>query len=194
MDRIDGGLAIASNNFAQRLEPIRQKLARTRHHLLRSADSVPATQWKTRPKHGGWSAAELVAHLIMVERSVVGKADRVLQETPRQFSLFEKFHVPLALVEARIIRRKAPVPIDPEMIDEKETMLAALRAVRERTLAFLEETHGRDLSKYRWKHPALGSMDVYRWFQFVASHEVRHEKQMREICGRLPKAIATLQK
>jgi hypothetical protein len=35
---------------------------------------------------------------------------------------------------------------------------------------------------------------MYDWFQFVAAHEARHEKQMREIAASLPKAIATLQK
>jgi hypothetical protein len=118
----------------------------------------------------------------------------VLQKTPKQFSVFRRFHLPLALVETRIIRRKTPLPLDPELVQEKETMLAALREVRERSLAFLEETKGRDLSKYRWPHPFLGSFDMYEWFQFIASHEVRHEKQMREIAVSLPKAIATLQK
>jgi hypothetical protein len=176
-----------------RLEPIFEKLARAQHHLLRSADSIPAELWRTRPERGGWCAAELVAHLIMVERAVIGKADRVLQKAPKQFSILKKFHLPLALVEARIIRRKSPIPVDPELLEEKETMLAVLREVRERTLAFLEETNGRDLSKYRWAHPALGSLDMYKWFQFLASHEVRHEKQLREISAGLPKAIATLQ-
>jgi hypothetical protein len=58
-----------------------------------------------------------------------------------------------------------------------------LREVRERTLAFLEETKGRDLSKYRWRHAFLGTLNVYQWLQLVASHELRHEKQLREIAG-----------
>ena len=130
----------------------------------------------------------------MVERSVVGKADRVLQKAPKQFSVLKRLHFPLALVEARIIRRKTPMPPDPALLQEKETMLAELRDARERTLAFLEETKGRDLSKYRWPHAFLGTLNVYEWFQFIASHEVRHEKQMREIAASLPKAIASLQK
>jgi uncharacterized damage-inducible protein DinB len=175
-----------------RLVPILEKLAHTRHRLLRSADSVSAEHWKTRPDRGGWCAAELVAHLIMVERSVVGKADRMLQKSPNHIPLFKRFHLPLALVEARIIRQKTPMPLDMEMVQEKETMLAELREVRERTLAFLEETRGRNLGKYRWPHPFLGTFDVYEWFQFVAAHEVRHEKQMREIAASLQKDVEVL--
>jgi hypothetical protein len=176
------------------LELILEKLANAHRRLLRCADSVPADQWKTRPPTGGWSAGELVAHLIMVERGVVGKADRIQQKTPKQFSFLKRLHLPVQLVQARLIRQKSPIPLDPELIQEKETMLAALRDVRERTLAFLEETKGRNLSEYRWCHPFLGSFDMYDWFQFVAAHEARHEKQMREIAAGLPKPIATLQK
>jgi hypothetical protein len=188
------GLGIASNSFVPRLEPTLEKLARAQRLLLRSADSIPAEHWKTPPKRGTWCAAEVVAHIIMVERSVIGRADRVLQHMPKEFPFFRRFHLPLALVERRIIRQKTPIPLDPGLVQEKETMLAELREVRERTLAFLEETRGRDLSKYRWPHPFLGSFDMYEWFQFVASHEIRHEKQLREISAGLPKAIATLQK
>lgn len=176
-----------------KLDLILEKLAISHRRLLRCADSVPADQWKTRPHKNAWSAGELVAHLITVERGIVGKADRIQQKTPKRFSFFERLHLPIQLVEARIVRQKSPVPLDPELIKEKESMLAALREVRERTLAFLDETKGRNLSEYRWRHPFLGSFDIYGWFQFVAAHESRHEKQMREIAERLPKAIATLQ-
>jgi hypothetical protein len=185
---------LRQEHFVPRLEPILEKLALAQHRLLRTADSVPADQWHSSRGNATWSAAQVVAHLIMVERTVIGNADRLLQKTPKHLSLLKRFHLPLALVESRVIRRKTPIPIDPELIREKETMLAELREVRERTLAFLEETKGRDLSVYCWPHPFLGIFNVYGWFQMIAAHEVRHEKQMREIVASLPKAIETLQK
>ena len=192
--RKKGNSVLASPSFVPRLASILDKLALAQQRLLRTADSVPAEHWETRPERGGWCAAELVAHLIMVERAVIGSADRVLQKAPKRISPLRKFHLPLALVEARIIRRTSPIPLDAELVQEKETMLAELREVRERTLAFIDETKERDLSAYRWRHPFLGSLNIYGWFQMIASHQVRHEKQMREIAASLPKAIATLQK
>lgn len=185
---------LRQKDFVPRLEPILEKLGVAQQRLLRTADGVPADQWKTGAGNGTWSAAQVVAHLIMVERTVIGNADRLLQKAPKHFSLLKRFHLPLALVESRLIRRKTPIPVDPELVREKETMLAALREVRERTLAFLEETQGRDLSVYCWRHPFLGTFNMYGWFQMIAAHELRHEKQMREIVTRLPKAIETLQK
>ncbi len=67
--------------------------------------------------------------------------------------------------------------------------MAELRAARERTLAFLEETKARDLTVYRWPHAFLGMLNVYEWFEMIAAHEQRHTKQMKEIAEHLPKAV-----
>jgi uncharacterized damage-inducible protein DinB len=173
----------------QKLDSILGKLGKTQTGLLRAADAVPTGEWKTRPGEGRWSAAELVAHLMMVERAVIEKADRVSQKSPKKIALLKKIHLPMALVAVRVVRRKAPVPVNPEMLRDKEIMLAELRTVRERSLAFLEETRGRDLGQYYWAHPALGTLNIYEWLKFIAAHEVRHTKQMREIAANLPKLI-----
>jgi uncharacterized damage-inducible protein DinB len=100
----------------------------------------------------------------------------------------------MALVKSRVILLKSPIPVDAQMLRDKEAMLAEMREVRERTLAFLEETRSRDLGKYFWHHPALGTLNVYRWIEFLAAHEIRHTKQMREIVASIPKVIESLQK
>jgi DinB family protein len=79
------------------------------------------------------------------------------------------------------------------LLCEKEEMLAHLQEVRRRTLAFMEETRGKDLCLYSMTHPFLGTLNAYEWFQLIASHEVRHTKQMKEIVADLPKSVATLQ-
>ena len=98
----------------------------------------------------------------------------------------------MMVVEARVIRLKTPKWLDVQTIREKEEMLAELRGMRERTLAFIEETRSRDLSKYSMPHPFLGTLNAYEWLQFIASHEIRHTKQMREIARTLRKTITTL--
>jgi uncharacterized damage-inducible protein DinB len=172
-----------------KIDSILTNLAKAQTALLSAADSVRPEEWKTRPGEGRWSAAELTAHLMMVERAVIGKADRVAQKPPKRVSLLKRIHIPMALVESRWIRRKAPAPVEPEMLHDKEGMLAELRTVRERSLTFLEETKSRNMAEFCWAHPALGTLNVYEWLQFIASHEVRHAKQMREIAASLPKPI-----
>lgn len=138
----------------------------------------------------------MVAHLCQVERGVLGYADRVVGKTPLPVTFFKRFHLPIALVESRIIKRKSPAALqpEPELLANKETMLAELRGVRERTLAFLEETHGRDCSAYYWRHPFLGALNFYDWFTFVAAHQIRHTKQMVEISQNIPKRVANSRK
>jgi uncharacterized damage-inducible protein DinB len=174
------------------IEPIVHKLARAQTRLLRAADAVCAEQWKSSPSNRAWSAGELVAHLIMVERGIVASADRVTQKAAKPTSFLKRLHLPLALVESRLVRRRTPIPLDPQLIREKETMLAELRNVRERSLAFLDETKNRDLSVYCWRHPFIGGLNLYEWFEMIAAHELRHTKQMQEIAAVLPKAVGNL--
>jgi hypothetical protein len=171
------------------LNPILEKLSCAQTAFFCAADSVSAAQWNAKPQADEWSAAELVAHLVMVERAIIGSADRVMQKMPKPVPFLKRFHFPMWLVESRIIRRKSPIPLDPGLLNAKEEMLGELRAARERTLAFLEETSKRDLSAYCWPHPFLGMLNGYEWFEMVAHHEIRHTKQMREIAARLPKAV-----
>jgi|SRR6267143_5174542 len=168
------------------LATIVENLARAQSELLRAAEGVPENQWKTRPAEGRWSAGEMIGHLSAVERTILSR------KPPKSPPFLKRFHVPMMMVEARVIRLKTPKSLDVQTIREKKEMLAELRGVRERTLAFIEETRGRDLSKYSMAHPFLGTLNAYESLQFIASHEIRHTKQMREIAGTLPKTVTSL--
>jgi hypothetical protein len=132
------------------LATIVENLARAQSDLLRAADAVPADQWKTRPADGRWSAGELIGLLSAIERAILSRADRLLQKPPKSVPFYRRFHVPMMVVEARVIRRKAPVPLEPQVVREKEEMLEELRGVRERTLAFIEDTRGATLVSTTW--------------------------------------------
>ena len=179
----------SKGRYVVELEPILIKLAVAQSAFFRAADTVPSSHWKTKPQVEAWCASEVVAHLVTVERAVVGGADRISQKTPRHIPYLKRMHLPFWLVEKRIIRRKTPIPLDTSLLGDKEGMLAELRGVRERTLAFLEETKGRDLSAYRWRHAFLGMLNIYEWFEMIAAHEQRHTKQMKEIAAHLPKVV-----
>jgi DinB family protein len=130
----------------------------------------------------------------MAERHILGTADKMTQKPAVAAPLYKRLHFPLAMVEARLIRRKTPIPVSLELVREKEAMLGELLDVRGRTLAFLKQTAKRDLSAYGWRHPFLGRRDFYEWFEFIGAHEIRHSKQMQEIADNFPKSVPTLQK
>jgi hypothetical protein len=171
------------------LQPIREKLGRAQSAFFRAADTIPAERWSKSPGLNEWSAAELVAHLVVVERAVITRVDQLTQKSPLPVPFPKRWHLPLWLVEARVIRRKSPVPLDESLLAEKELMLAGLRGVRERTMAFISETERRDLSAYCWRHPFLGMLNVYEWMEMIAAHQLRHTKQVREIEAKLSRKL-----
>src|SRR5258707_830474 len=141
------------------LATIVENLARAQSELLRAAEGVPENQWKTRPAEGRWSAGEMIGHLSAVERTILSRADKLLQKPPKSLPFFKRFHVPMMVVEARVIRLKTPKWLDVQMIREKEEMLAELRGARKRTLASIEETRSRDLSKYSYAASVSGNAE-----------------------------------
>jgi uncharacterized damage-inducible protein DinB len=176
------------------IRPILDHLHRAQVKLLRAADTIPADQWTIRPQEEAWSAGEVVAHLITVERTILDHADRIQQKPPRPIPFLKRFHLPLAMVESRLIRRKTPIPIDVTLLSQKEEMLAELRTVREQLLAFLSKAKDQDLRAHRWPHPFIGMLTTYEWFHLIASHELRHTKQILEIASNLPKPVGIRQK
>jgi hypothetical protein len=173
------------------LSPIVAKLNKTRTVFLRTADRISCEHWNSKPGTEGWSAAELVAHLVLVENGIVATAGRVIAKSPKPFSVWERMHLPMWLAEVRILRLKSPVAMVPTSasIGAKESMLQELQQTRETSLQFLEETRSRKLDVYCWKHPFLGRLNFYEWFEMIAAHEVRHTHQLREISDRLRKVV-----
>ncbi len=102
------------------LQPIRERLARAQSAFFRVADTIPAEKWGNCPAQNEWSAAELVAHLVVVERGVVTRVDQLTQKSALPIPFSKRMHLPLWLVEARVIRRKSPVPLDESLLAEKE--------------------------------------------------------------------------
>jgi len=162
------------------LERIREKLNHAQTAFCGAADEISPEKWGMQPGPEQWSAAEVVAHLV-VERGIIRKADSVTQKTPLPIPRLKRVHLPMWFVEARVMRRKSPVPLDTSLLAEKETMLGLLRGARERTFAFLCDTENRDLSGYYWRHPFLGMLSTYEWMEMLAAHQIRHAKQIREI-------------
>ncbi len=163
------------------LAPILEHLDRSRAHLLKTAQQIPDKRWRESPGEGAWSAGEVIAHLSMVEERIVGGANRVLQAPPEPVPPLKRIHLPLALTTFRGRNVKSPIPLDPNLVSEKPAALDRLSATRKATLQFIESTQARDLTAYRFPHPFLGSLNIYEWFRAIGYHELRHEKQIREI-------------
>jgi hypothetical protein len=163
------------------LRPLFDKLHRTRDKFEDAARRVPENDWRTPPREGAWSAAEVVAHVIMVETLMTGAAAKITRKPPLAIPLWRRLHVPVALVAWRGLRVESPIPLDTLLLDDREAMLSRLTQQRQRTLSVLQSGGNSDFRKYRVQHPFLGSLHYYDWFRTLAAHDERHTKQLREI-------------
>ena len=163
------------------LAPILEQLQRTRAGLGSAAALISDDLWQKQPHQGLWSAAEVIAHLTMVESLVTQGAGKVIQQAPKLMPIWQRAHLPPWVVRYRLVRFRTPVPLDPSLVSAKSEMLPKLDGIRKQTLGLLDQIRGRDLSTYWWRHPLLGQLNFYDWYRMLAHHEFRHTKQLREI-------------
>jgi len=158
-----------------------QHLQFSRAKLLSVAEEVSDLRWRESPAPERWSAAEVMAHVAMVEERTIFGMKRLRQSAPKPVPLRKRLHLPLAIATWRGRKVRTPIPMDAKRVCDKQESFASLAATREATLAFIESTRGTDVSRYHFEHPFLGNLDMYDWFRTIGYHELRHAKQIREL-------------
>ena len=165
-------------------------LTRGRAALLAAVASVPAEQLERRPTPDGWSVAEVLDHLLMVESGSARLLAKRLQRA-REAGLGPETET------SSVLDRLpgydpigGPARVAPEMVRPREgataeTALAGLQEARETLLGVLRDGDGLALEQVTAVHPVIGDIDVYRWVLFIAKHEQRHEQQLRSISAAL---------
>lgn len=156
-------------------------LQASRAKLLSVAEEISDQRWREAPAPERWSAAEVIAHLAMVEERTIFGMKRLLQSAPEPVPLQKRFHLPLAIATWRGRKVRTPIPLDAKRVCDKRESLAGLNTTREATLAFIESTRGTDVTLYHYEHPFLGNLNMYEWFRTIGYHELRHAKQIREV-------------
>jgi hypothetical protein len=163
------------------LASIFRHLENSRAKFLSVAQEVSDLNWRRSPAPDCWSAAEVIAHLGMVEETTIFGMKRLLRSATKPVPLRKHFHLPLAVATWRGRKVCTPIPLDPKRVRDKQESLAGLVATREATVAFIESTRGTDVSLYHYEHPFLGTLNMCDWFRTIGYHELRHAKQIREL-------------
>lgn len=156
-------------------------LQASRAKLLSVAGEVSELRWRESPAPDTWSAAEVIAHVAIIEETVIFGMKRLRRSAPKLVPLRKQFHLPVAIATWRGRKLRTPIPLDEKRVRDKQESLSGLLATRQATLEFIESTRGTDVSAYRYEHPFLGSLNMYEWFRLIGYHEIRHAKQIREL-------------
>jgi hypothetical protein len=151
-----------------RLEELTALLDRARDELLRTVHDVPDDLRERRPPDGGWSVAEVLEHLRVVEAgSAALLARRTLRAReagvgpdPETSSVLGRLD-DAGLLEPTV-RRVAPEMVQPRADATVREALAGLDASRASLGDAIRALDGIDASRVMLRHAALGELDGTR--------------------------------
>ncbi len=175
-----------------------REVREARDSLRAAWDSVPE-RWRTIPPgEGRWSPAQILEHVALVQASVVGILERLLEAVdeggpaPASEALARAASMDRFGLLNRGFKATAPDFAQPARIPDSEEAFRSLEGGT-RTLESLADRYwGTDLTAAVQRHPVLGRMTGYQWFRFVPQHEARHVLQLREALGELREAHRSL--
>ena len=163
-----------------------------RNELLQSFAGVPGQRLCRRATPEGWSVAEILEHLRMVESGVarlitkrVGQAREAgLGEERSTDSVLPSFNQHSARLDSAVL--KAPASVNPRPDIDVNEAVDGLESSREALRAAAVSANGLSLGEIKHTHPILGELDLYQWLIFVGQHEGRHKKQIERTLNSIP--------
>ena len=156
-----------------------------RKELLQSFAGVPSERLRQRASADGWSVAEILDHLSVVEagiaRLIAKRATRAreagLGEETSTESVLASFDSHRARLEATT-EMQAPTTVLPRANVDINEAIKGLESSRAALRVAVLGASGLSLSEIKHTHPILGELDLYQWLIFVGQHEGRHRKQI----------------
>jgi DinB superfamily len=163
-----------------------------RKELLQSFDGVPGDRLCRRATPEGWSVAEILEHLRMVESGVarlitkrVGQAREAgLGEERSTDSVLPTFEQYRARLDGALL--EAPATLHPRANIDISEAVEGLESSREALRAAAVSANGLSIGEIKHTHPVLGEIDLYQWLIFVGQHEGRHRKQIERTLNSIP--------
>jgi beta-phosphoglucomutase len=149
----------------------------------------------SRAAEGGWSAAQILYHVLMAE---IGTS-KVIRKTIRSASL-PPYPEDDSSLSVRELSRpvgafEAPEIVRPDDPPAGQELLRLARETRERTAATFSMLAVVDPRAARFPHPFYGELDLYEWPAVtILMHERDHQGQLRaalDRAGENPRATAS---
>jgi len=177
-------------------EFVLRHLGESRERLIMTVEGLSEAQRNFRPAEDGWSAADCVEHLAVIEAGALKLVQAAVQTPPQpsqEPDVPGKDRLILETVPSRDVPIKGPAALMPSgRWPEFEELMRQFEAARERTLRFAAVTQA-DLRCHFLPHPVLGVLDCYQWLLLIAAHSERHVRQIEAIQNdeRFPRGLAT---
>jgi DinB family protein len=163
-------------------------------HLKDAVDAVPRELRGVKPAPDKWSVVDVLEHLALVETSIArliekrgseGRAAGVGPETDTRTVLW-------TLDSARVLDRREPIAaherVQPTGGLDADAAWAAVEKAQAAVRDAVTGVDGLALGQITYPHRSLGTLDLYQWITFTATHKMRHILQIREIGAALKAA------
>lgn len=158
-------------------------LTATRKALEGEVRDLSPAQFTHRPTGGGWTVAECLEHLVLVEKNIAFKVrEQMLKDLPNA-----QKNPAVAVAPADLF---AQVSLRTQAVKTVETFtptgqLAGRDAIKSWTDARKDLIDFVKKSKdhlHDWTQPSpVGQLDAVQWLAFLAGHTKRHTEQIRAI-------------
>ena len=170
----------------RRLDEVITLLDSNREALRTTLRDVNPTFAAMRSRDDGWSAAQIVEHLAIVEDAI----SRLLAKLVRQaresgappvtsdesvIQSLDKFRI--TEVVEKITAPSNLIPATESRVEDSLAILEQKRADLKKTLT---DSADIDLTGVIFAHRIFGDMNVYQWAVFTAQHEERHRRQIEK--------------
>ena len=168
------------------MPPKKQILAEldsARAAVLEYVRSLPDALWE-ESEPPGWSPAQIVAHLVMVDAATLTSFSRAEsgEEPRRRLTLRERFlAVPPAAVRHALMKVTAPSWVRPESTTSLDEAVRRITSIRRELIAFVESRSDQELQRLAVRHPFLGWMSASHGLRLLAAHDRRHLTQMHRV-------------
>ena len=152
---------------------------------LRAAYAVvPPDRRAMRPAPDRWSPAEVIPHLVIVDRRLAQRLAAMIEQARALPPESETTPI-LPLTRADIVVDRSRRLSTSEIGQPRDTDPTCVWDDFDETRAALEKViisgDGLALGSVSAPHPALGSFTAYDWIAFVGAHAARHAAQIREM-------------
>lgn len=164
------------------LEAVWRDLETARATVLAEVDGLIQAQTDWRPSPTEWSVGEILHHLTLAEIATGKLTSKLLKEAGSSPAPYPADLTAFAPVPPWPPGpAEAPPVVRPEPGQPIERLLADMRATRERSRQSLERLAGVDPRALRWRHFALGDLDLAQWWMLQARHDRDHLQQLRRV-------------
>ena len=157
---------LASQAMRRTPEQLVEALREAHQQFLAALAAIPDADFRTIPKAGEWSAADVLAHVRSIaaidQRSICGVIERGEQPANVNDQL-----------------EQAPTH------DTREQLLADIEVLRQRLIAVVLRADPQAHLDIVWGHNEFGNMNWREWLLFARVHTLDHARQIQAIAATL---------